>query len=190
MLSFRLSSQLLTLLPVIGIFIIVTEDNSLYDPPLSSSDIQCIMYMFLCFEQSVQLSCIHVAIFNFLFSSKKSTAVCKKKKKLKFCPQFIFHHLLSLPRYHNLNYIVIGLTMYRNFILYSLWTHNKQNFGVNLQLCEIFNMLMYDREKQPCKLYAECTSYMYVLFQQCTAVVYIVSDYLVSWLQAIVSSFI
>lgn len=126
MLSFRLSSHLLTLLPVIGIFIIVTEDNSLYDPPLSSSDIQCIMYMFLCFEQSVQLSCVHVPIFNFQFSSKKSTAVCKKKKKKwKFCPQFIFHHLLSLPRYHNLNYIVIGLTMYRNFILYSLWTHDK-----------------------------------------------------------------
>lgn len=114
----------------------------------------------------------------------------KKKKKWKFCPQFIFHHLLSLPRYHNLNYIVIGLTMYRNFISYSLWTHNKQIFGVNLQHCEIFNMFMYDREKQPCKLYAECTSYMYVLFQQCTAVVYILSDYLVSWLQAIVSSFI
>lgn len=69
--------------------------------------------------------------------------------------------------------------MYRNFILYSLWTHNKQNFGVNLQHCEIFNMFMYDREKQPCKLYAECMSYMYVLFQQCTAVVYILSDYLV-----------
>lgn len=49
----------------------------------------------------------------------------KKKKKWKFCPQFIFHHLLSLPRYHNLNYIVIGLTMYRILILYSLWTHDK-----------------------------------------------------------------